>query len=228
MDIARQGRVRWSVREAGELTQPAVLLLHGQPTSSHTFRNLIPLLADTAHVVAPDLPGFGFSDAPPQDRYEYTFQNIADTIEAKVDELGLERWFLYVHDYPAAVAYHLATRRPERVLGLIVQNGSAHDDGMHEIWDTALRLGAHEPACLMLWGRHDPFYQLDEIMAYARELERVEIHVFDGAHLLLETHYRECAEVIRSFVAHVATQASEPRSGSTEGTPGRRSAPSPR
>src|SRR5688500_2685118 len=125
------------IREAGDPTQPAVLLLHGVPTSSHTFRNLMPLLADTAHLVAPDMPGFGFSDAPPMDRYEYSFGNIADTIDALIDVLGLERMFLYVHDYGAPVAYHLATRRPERVLGLIVQNGSAHDEGMDTIWDTA-------------------------------------------------------------------------------------------
>ena len=268
------------VREAGERTLPAVLLLHGQPTSSHTFRNLMPLLADTAYLVAPDLPGFGFSDAPSQDRYEYSFENIAGTIEALLDELGLERWFLYVHDYGAAVAYHLATRRPERVLGLIVQNGSAHDAGMGTIWDTARAFWAdpspenraklpdwlnfegvrdvylngvperlkplfspecwhfdwermsrpgnvgiqfrlfedyrnyvarfpeiaryhreHQPPCLILWGRHDPYYQLDEIIAYARELARLEIHVLDGAHLLLETHYRECADAIRGFIS---------------------------
>ena len=82
------------------------------------------------------MPGFGFSDAPPMDRYEYTFEHIADTFEALIDVLGLERMFLYVHDYGACVAYQLATRRPERVLGLIVQNGSAHDEGMGNIWDT--------------------------------------------------------------------------------------------
>src|SRR5687768_9561245 len=131
------GGLNLFVREAGELTQPAVLLLHGVPTSSHTFRNLMPLLADTAHLVAPDLPGFGFSDAPPADRYDYRFENIADTIEALTDALGMERMFLYVHDYGAAVAYQLATRRPERVLGLIVQNGSAHDEGTGRAWDTA-------------------------------------------------------------------------------------------
>lgn len=82
------------IREAGEPTQPAVLLLHGQPTSSHTFRNLMPLLADTAYLVAPDMPGFGFSDAPPPDRYEYSFENIANTFDALIDVLELERMFL--------------------------------------------------------------------------------------------------------------------------------------
>jgi pimeloyl-ACP methyl ester carboxylesterase len=106
------GGLNLFVREAGERTQPAVLLIHGQPTSSHTFRNLMPLLADTAYLVAPDMPGFGFSDAPPLDRYEYSFANIADTIDALIDVLGLERMVLYVHDYGAAVAYHLAMRRP--------------------------------------------------------------------------------------------------------------------
>src|SRR5687767_13219940 len=92
------------LREAGDPRRPTVLLLHGQPTSSHSFRDLIPMLADTAHLVAPDLPGFGFTDAPPRDRYAYTFENIARTIDALTRELGLERMFLYVHDYGAPVA----------------------------------------------------------------------------------------------------------------------------
>jgi pimeloyl-ACP methyl ester carboxylesterase len=194
----------------------------------------------------------------------------------------LERMFLYVHDFGAPVAYHLATRRPERVLGLIVQNGSAHAEGMGTGWETTKAYWAnpsrenraklpewlsfegvrdvyvggvperltpllapeywhldwarmsrpgnadmqfklfeeyknhvarfpeiaryhreHQPPCLVLWGRHDPYFDLAEVMAYAREIERLEIHIFDGAHLLLETHAAECAEAIRRFVEDV-------------------------
>jgi pimeloyl-ACP methyl ester carboxylesterase len=280
------------LREAGEPRESAVLLLHGQPTSSHTFRNLMPLLSDSAYLVAPDMPGFGFSSAPAPDHYEYSFENIANTFEALIEVLAIERMFLYVHDYGAGVAYNLALRRPERVLGLIVQNGSAHNEGMHRIWDSARAYWAdpspenraklpdwlnfdgvrnvyldgvperlrplfspecwhfdwermrrpgniemqfklfedygnyvarfpeiaryhreHQPPCLILWGRHDPYFQLDEMMAYARDLERVEMHVFDGPHLLLETHYRECAAAIRGFVAGVANRPSRTKDG---------------
>ena len=95
------GGVELFIREAGDPNHPVVLLLHGFPSSSHSFRHLIPLLADTAHLVAPDMPGFGFSEAPLQDRYEYSFENITYTIEALTDVLRLERMFLYVHDFGA-------------------------------------------------------------------------------------------------------------------------------
>lgn len=265
-------------REAGDPNAPAVLLLHGFPSSSHTFRNVMEPLAEAAYVVAPDMPGFGFSDAPPVDAYDYTFENLANAIEALTDELGLGRLFLYVHDFGGPAAYQLAMRRPERVLGLIVQNGAAHEEGLGHTWDTArafwadpspenraklpdwlnfegtrdqylhgperlrplvppeswhldwerlsrpgnieaqfrlfmdyqshvARFGeisayhrARQPPCLVLWGRHDVYFELPEIMAYARELDRLEIHVFDGGHLLLETHHRECAAEMVRFI----------------------------
>jgi pimeloyl-ACP methyl ester carboxylesterase len=122
-------------REAGSKDAPVILLLHGFPTSSHMFRNLIPELADRYHVVAPDYPGFGNSSAPPVDRFEYTFDNLAKVIEGFTEKLGLTRYALYVQDYGAPVGYRLAVKHPERVSALIVQNGNAYDEGIaNDFW----------------------------------------------------------------------------------------------
>jgi pimeloyl-ACP methyl ester carboxylesterase len=122
-------------REAGPKDAPAVLLLHGFPTSSHMFRNLIPALADRYHVVAPDYPGFGNSSAPPVEEFEYTFDNLAKVIDAFTSQVGLEKFALYVQDYGAPVGYRLAVKHPERVTALIVQNGNAYDEGIdNDFW----------------------------------------------------------------------------------------------
>jgi pimeloyl-ACP methyl ester carboxylesterase len=264
-------------REAGRRDAPGLLLLHGQPSSSYSFREVMSPLAEVAHVVAPDLPGFGFTEAP--DDYEYTFENMARTVDALTRELGLERFYLYVHDFGAPVAYWLALANPDRVLGLIVQNGNSHEEGLgpawgpsraywaeptpenranlsewldfdgvrrtyigdiperlkpgfapegwHLDWERMSRPGLvdiqfrifvdyaqhvarfpeisayhreHQPRSLLLWGRHDPYFELDEVMAYARELERLDLHIYDGTHLLLETHHQECAALMREFI----------------------------
>lgn len=122
-------------REAGPKDAPTILLLHGFPTSSHMFRHLIPALADTFHLVAPDYPGFGASSMPLVNEFEYSFDKLADVIEKFVTQLGLENYFLYVMDYGAPVGYRLATRHPEKVQGLIVQNGNAYDEGLREFWE---------------------------------------------------------------------------------------------
>ncbi len=122
-------------REAGPKGAPAILLLHGFPTSSQMFRNLIPALADRYHVVAPDYPGFGHSSMPPRDRYAYTFDNLAKTIDEFAKKLGLTRYALYVQDYGAPVGYRLAVAHPERVTAIVVQNGNAYDEGLdNEFW----------------------------------------------------------------------------------------------
>ena len=122
-------------REAGPKDAPAILLLHGFPTSSHMFRDLIPALADRYHVVAPDYPGYGHSSAPPVGEFEYTFDNLAKVIDAFVGQVGLGRYALYVQDYGAPVGYRLAVRHPERVTALIVQNGNAYDEGLdNDFW----------------------------------------------------------------------------------------------
>ncbi|MFI6476748.1 alpha/beta hydrolase [Nonomuraea sp. NPDC050663] len=122
-------------REAGSPDLPCVLLLHGFPSSSHTFRHVMAPLAEVSRVVAPDLPGFGFSAAPRVDEYDYTFAHLADTMEAFLDRIGVGEFFVYLHDFGAPVGYHLATRHPDRILGLIVQNGNAHEDGLGSQWD---------------------------------------------------------------------------------------------
>jgi pimeloyl-ACP methyl ester carboxylesterase len=267
-------------REAGARDAPGVLLLHGQPSSSYSFRNVMSPLAEVAHVVAPDLPGFGFTESP--DDYEYTFRAMARTVDALTREIGMERLFLYIHDFGAPVAYDLALARPDRVLGLIIQNGNAHEEGMgaawgpskaywadptpenrakmpewlnfdgvrhtyvgdipdrleplfppegwHLDWERMSRPGLvdiqfrifvdygryvarfpeiaayhreHQPRALMLWGRHDPYFEIEEVLAYARELDRLDMHIYDGAHLLLETHHRECAALMREFILDV-------------------------
>ena len=267
-------------REAGRTDAPGVLLLHGQPSSSYSFRDVISPLAEVAHVVAPDLPGFGFTTAP--DDYPYTFDAMARTIDALTQKIGLERFFLYVHDFGAPVAYYLALARPDRVLGLIIQNGNAHEEGLgpdwepnkaywadptpenraklpewlnfdgvrntyvgkipdrlkplfppegwHLDWERMSQPGLveiqfrifadygnyvarfpeisayhrdHQPPALMLWGRHDPYFEIEEVLAYARELDRMDMHIYDGAHLLLETHHQECAWLMVAFIQDV-------------------------
>jgi pimeloyl-ACP methyl ester carboxylesterase len=269
-------------RHAGDPQMPAILLLHGYPNSSYTFRDIIEPLAETAYVVAPDLPAFGFSSAPSADAYDYTFENIANTIDAFLAALDLERFFLFVTDFGTPVGYHRATRRPDRIRGLIVQNGNAHDEGLGPDWDAPKAFFAdpteankaklpewmnfettryqyignqperlarlyppegwhldwarlsrpgiidiqfkifsdygshiarfptirayhreHQPPCLLLCGRHDPFFDLSEIMAYNRALDALEIHVFESGHQLLETHPRECADLVTRFVLDV-------------------------
>jgi pimeloyl-ACP methyl ester carboxylesterase len=272
--------VKLFYREAGRRDAPGVLLLHGQPSSSYSFRDVISPLAEVARVVAPDLPGFGFTEAP--DDYEFTFDAMARTIDAMAQQIGLERYFLYVHDFGAPVAYYLALAHPDRVLGLIIQNGNAHEAGLGPAWDTSkaywreptpenraklpewlnfegvrhtyvgeipdrLKPGfapdgwhldwermsrpglvdiqfrifvdygryvarfseiaayhrEHQPRALLLWGRHDPYFELEEVLAYGRELERLDMHIYDGAHLLLETHHQECAALMRAFILDV-------------------------
>jgi pimeloyl-ACP methyl ester carboxylesterase len=122
-------------REAGAKTAPNVLLLHGFPTSSHMFRNLIPALADRYHVVAPDLPGFGFSAAPERKKFRYTFENLAKVIDSFTQEIGLDRFAVYVFDYGAPVGLRLALAHPERVTAIISQNGNAYVEGLSEGWN---------------------------------------------------------------------------------------------
>lgn len=122
-------------REAGRKDAPTVLLLHGFPTSSHMFRNLIPALADKYHVVAPDYPGFGYSSMPTVDEFEYTFENLANVVDKFTEKVGLTKYSIYLMDYGAPVGFRLAVKHPERVETLIVQNGNAYAEGIdNEFW----------------------------------------------------------------------------------------------
>src|ERR1700758_1424910 len=119
-------------REAGPLDAPTVLLLHGFPSSSHMFRNLIPMLADKYHVVAPDFPGYGESSAPPVNDFEYSFERLASVIEKFTEKLNLSPYALYLSDIGASVGFRLAVMHPERVTALIIQNGGAHVEAINK------------------------------------------------------------------------------------------------
>jgi len=129
------GDVTVFYREAGDRRRPTVLLLHGFPSSSHMFRHLVPLLAERFHVVAPDLPGFGFTEAPGRDRFAYTFDSLARVIEGFTDALGLDRFALYVFDYGAPIGFRLALWRPQRITAIVSQNGNAYEEGLSDGWN---------------------------------------------------------------------------------------------
>ena len=122
-------------RQAGPAHAPVVLLLHGFPTSSFQYRELIPRLADSYQVIAPDLPGFGFTEVPEQRRYKYSFDALAGTVLAFTDALQLESYALYIFDYGAPVGLRLATARPDRVTAIVSQNGNAYEEGLGDAWD---------------------------------------------------------------------------------------------
>ena len=122
-------------REAGHADASALLLLHGFPTASHMFRDLIPLLADRFHIIAPDLPGFGQSEMPARSKFSYTFDNIAGVIDRFTEVVGLKRFAVYVFDYGAPAGFRIATKHPDRITAIISQNGNAYEEGLSEGWN---------------------------------------------------------------------------------------------
>lgn len=128
------GDVNMFYREAGPRNAPVLLLLHGFPSSSHMFRELIPQLSSTYRVIAPDLPGFGYTQAPPRGEFDYTFDKLADILDGFTQALSLEKYALYVFDYGAPVGYRLAAAHPERITAIISQNGNAYLDGFSDEW----------------------------------------------------------------------------------------------
>ncbi len=122
-------------REAGPKDAPVILLLHGYPTSSFMFRNLIRDLSDKYHLIAPDYPGFGQSDQPPMKDFEYTFDNLANVVDDFLQVLKIEKFSMYLMDYGAPIGYRLAVKNPDRISSLIIQNGSAYEEGILEFWD---------------------------------------------------------------------------------------------
>lgn len=123
-------------REAGNPKHPTLLLLHGFPTSSHMFRNLIPALSDRYHLIAPDYPGYGYSAMPAVDKFDYSFDHLANIVDQFTDKVGLKKYSLYLMDYGAPIGFRLATKHPERIESLIVQNGNAYDEGLdNHFWE---------------------------------------------------------------------------------------------
>ena len=271
-----------AVRLAGDRDKPALLLIHGVPNSSAFFRNVIGTLASDCFVIAPDLPGFGGSEPVARP----TFSRFADIIEGLLARLGVGSFHLYVHDYGAAVALHLATREPRAIRSLIIQNANAHESGMGPGWsatraywddptpereaeatahlsfegtrdqyvggvpediaehidparweedwrimslpgrletqralvldyrshverfgEIADYLDRWQPAALMLWGRHDIFFDLAETLSWMKALPRMEAHILDGPHLLLETHAAECGALMSTFIRRAEAHA---------------------
>lgn len=267
-----------AVRLVGDRKDTALLLIHGFPGSSESFRNIVGRLAQDCFVIAPDLPGFGGSEPVPMP----SFSVFADRVAELLVRFEVESFHLYLHDFGAAVGLHLATRTPDMIRSLIIQNANAHESGIGRQWsatraywedptpereaeatahltfngtrdqyvggvpqDVARRIDPHvweedwrimslpgrletqralvldyrnhvarfdeiadyldrwQPPALMLWGRHDVFFDIDETLSWMKALPRMEAHVLDGPHLLLETHSAECGALMHSFLRRV-------------------------
>ena len=265
-------------REAGDRKNPSLLLLPGFPTSSVMFKNLMIALSDRFHLVAPDFPGFGFSAFSAKDQFEYSFRNISAYINKFTDVINLQSFTIYLHDYGAPVGLRLCVSHPEKIDGIIVQNGNAYEEGVYRIWDEMRdywetptpekkkklyaflseegvkwqytaglpeelqstvspelwmldwdlmkRPGnidmqyelncdyknhinmfpvfqeyfrVHQPPALVIWGKHDPFFNVEEAVCYKRDLPDAQVHILDGSHWVLETNFDEVLNLISSF-----------------------------
>jgi pimeloyl-ACP methyl ester carboxylesterase len=132
--IAKVDNLDIFYREAGQADAPTILLLHGFPTSSHMFRNLIMRLSDKFHLVAPDYPGYGNSSAPPVDAFDYSFDHLAEIIEKFAQQMNLRKFSMYLQDYGAPIGFRIATKHPDWIEGLIIQNGNAYEEGLKDFW----------------------------------------------------------------------------------------------
>lgn len=270
---------------AGNRSHPAVLLLHGFPNSARGFREVIPVLAREAYVIAPDLPGFGESEPLPR----ATFAALADAISELLERLSIGPRFIYLHDFGAPVGLSIAMHAPDRVLGLIIQNANAHRSGFGPQWadtmafwsspiprnETAATahltregirdqyvagvpaeiaaklssavweedwqvmnlpgrmeaqrtliadygnyvarfdaiadyLARAQPPALLVWGRHDAFFEIDETVSWMKALRRMEAHILDGGHLLLETHAERAAALMVHFIRRFSPDRTPP------------------
>ncbi len=183
-------------REAGPKDAPTILLMHGYPSSSFMFRNPIPILSEKYHVIAPDLPGFGFSDAPAREDYRYTFDNLANTMQAFIDTLGLKRFAMYIFDYGAPVGLRLAMANSEKITGIISQNGNAYEAGLLD-WSDGL---------VKAYWEHDTKENRDALRKYftlegfKHDDPNTVVKFYDTGHFALETHCKEIGQDILAFL----------------------------
>ena len=122
-------------RECGNPSRPAMVLFHGFPSASHMFRDLMPMLEDRFHMIAPDYPGFGQSESPSREQFAYTFDHLADVMDAFLEKLGIKRFYMYVFDYGAPIGFRIAVKHPERILGIVSQNGNVYEEGLGKKWE---------------------------------------------------------------------------------------------
>lgn len=122
-------------RECGERDKPCMLLFHGFPSASHMFRDLMPMLEDRFRCIAMDYPGFGQTDSPPRDAFEYTFDHLAEVVDDFIEELHIDRFYMYVFDYGAPIGFRIAMKHPERILGIVSQNGNVYEEGLGKKWE---------------------------------------------------------------------------------------------
>jgi len=267
-------------REAGNSKNPSLLLLHGFPTSSVMFKNLMVALSNKYHLIAPDYPGFGFSAFPPITDFEYSFENISTYINKFTEAANLKSFTIYLHDYGCPIGLRICMKNPEKIERIIVQNGNAYIEGLGSQWDetrdywenpteekkqkvaaflsedgTKMQYTAglpeellthvspeswildwermsrpgnidmqfvlncsyksniemfpafqeyfrkHQPPALILWGKHDAFFDVAEASCYKRDLPKAHIHVLDGGHQALETNFNEVLDIISSFMS---------------------------
>lgn len=278
------GGTQLSYITAGSKERPALLLIHGFPSSANTFRDVLAPLAEVAYVIAPDLPGFGRSDV----LQETTFDGLAAAVAELIEHLNVRERFIYLHDYGAPVALRIAMTDPDRVRGLIIQNANAHRTGFGPQWQDTMafwsqpnarnaaaatahlslegirdqyvsgvpedvarnispavweedwrvmsqpgRLDAQraliadygnyvgrfeaisdylrtrQPPALMVWGRHDVFFELAETVSWMQDLPRMEAHILDSGHFLLETHAATAGKLMRDFIGQTRRQATD-------------------
>ena len=135
--------VRIFYREAGELQKPTMVLFHGFPSASHMFRDLIPMLEDRFHLIAPDYPGFGRSESPDRAVFPYSFDHLSDVMDAFLEALSIRQFYMYVFDYGAPIGFRIAVRHPERILGIISQNGNVYEEGLGKKWEARAEYWFH-------------------------------------------------------------------------------------
>ncbi len=265
-------------REAGERKNPSLLLLHGFPTSSVMFKNLMIALSDKYYLIAPDYPGFGFSSFPDKNLFEYSFRNIASYITKFTEAISLDSFTIYLHDYGCPIGLRLCINHPEKIERIIVQNGNVYDEGIGPQWDetkdywqnpslekkakvsaflseegvkSQYTVGVpsellpnlspelwmldwelmkrpgnidmqfelncdyknnialfpvfqnffrtYQPSTLVIWGRYDPFFSVEEAHCYKRDLPNASVHILEGAHMVLETNFDEVLNLIKGF-----------------------------